>query len=111
MALVPVAAPGLAPSRRDRTVVRSALGIGDGLLVLAVSRPRPQQGLDVLIRAAAGWRDRSPVVSVATAGDGPSYEELAAPIRATGAPVRFLGRRDDVTDPLAAADVVVLPSR
>jgi len=40
------------------------------------------------------------------AGDGP----LAAPLRDAAPQVRWLGRRADVADLLAAADVVVLPS-
>ena len=43
---------------------------------------------------------------VAVAGDGP----LAASLRAQAPQVRWLGRRDDVADLYAAADVVVLPS-
>ena len=41
------------------------------------------------------------------AGDGPLHDELAARIAAERLPVRLLGRRDDVPDLLAAADVVV----
>ncbi|MDQ6938356.1 MAG: glycosyltransferase, partial [Actinomycetota bacterium] len=37
--------------------------------------------------------------------------ELQADIDRRAAPVRLLGRRDDVPDLLAAADLVVLPSR
>ena len=44
---------------------------------------------------------------VAVAGDGP----LAAELQARAPQVRWLGRREDVADLLAAADVVVLPSR
>jgi glycosyltransferase involved in cell wall biosynthesis len=39
------------------------------------------------------------------AGDGPLHDEVAAQIVRTGAPVALLGRRDDVPDLMAAADV------
>ena len=56
----------------------------------------------LLLAARGAW----PEAVVAVAGDGPRAAELAA-----AAPdVRWLGRRDDVADLLAAADVVVLPS-
>jgi glycosyltransferase involved in cell wall biosynthesis len=44
------------------------------------------------------------------AGSGPLEGQLQAQITSTGAPVRLLGRRDDVGDLLEAADVVVLSS-
>jgi glycosyltransferase involved in cell wall biosynthesis len=48
---------------------------------------------------------------VAIAGDGPLEADLDARIRAQRLPVALLGRRDDVADLLAAADLIVLPSR
>lgn len=93
--LAPVAAPRLVPTGRDP-------GLGHPL-VLAVGRLHPQKGYDTLLAALPAWPD----AVVAVAGDGPLREGLAA-----AAPsVRWLGRRDDVADLLAAADVVVLPSR
>ncbi len=106
-----VAAPALPPPAREPAAVRAELGATDRPLVLAVGRLHPQKGFDVLVRAAAGWRDRAPVPLVAIAGDGPLRPRLADQIAATGAPVRLLGRRADIADLLAAADLVVLPSR
>jgi glycosyltransferase involved in cell wall biosynthesis len=92
--LAPVAAPPLVPTGRDP-------GLGSPL-VLSVGRLHPQKGYDTLLAALPSW----PEAVVAVAGDGPLAGELAA-----AAPsVRWLGRRDDVADLLAAADVVVLPS-
>jgi glycosyltransferase involved in cell wall biosynthesis len=92
--LAPVAAPVLRPSGRD-----PALGHP---LVLAVGRLHPQKGYEVLLGALPYLRD----AVVAVAGDGP----LEADLRAQAPQVRWLGRRDDVADLYAAAEVVVLPS-
>ena len=110
--LAPVSAPSLPPVRRTRTEVRAGLGVAEGQpLVVAVGRLHPQKGYDVLLDAAARWADGGVVPLVAIAGDGPLHDELAARIRAERLPVTLLGRRDDVADLLAAADVCVLPSR
>jgi glycosyltransferase involved in cell wall biosynthesis len=109
--VAPVSAPPLPPATRSRDEVRAGLGLADGRpLVLAVGRLHPQKGYDVLLDAAASWTgERRPLVAIA--GDGPLQEELAARVRAQRLPVTLLGRRDDVADLLAAADLVVLPSR
>jgi glycosyltransferase involved in cell wall biosynthesis len=90
----PVAPPALLPTGRD-----PALG---SPLVLAVGRLHPQKGYDVLLDALPLLGD----AVVAVAGDGP----LAGELRAAAPEVRWLGRRDDIADLYAAADVVVLPS-
>ncbi|HWH29145.1 MAG TPA: glycosyltransferase family 4 protein [Mycobacteriales bacterium] len=76
-------------------------GLGSPL-VLAVGRLHPQKGYDVLVRALPHLGE----AVVAVAGDGP----LEAELRAAAPQVRWLGRRDDVGDLYAVADVVVLPS-
>jgi glycosyltransferase involved in cell wall biosynthesis len=80
-------------------------------VVLAVARLAPQKGLDVLIEAAARWRDRDPRPLTVIAGDGPLADELGAQASRAGADVRLLGARQDVSALLAIADVVVVPSR
>jgi glycosyltransferase involved in cell wall biosynthesis len=92
--LLPVAAPALVGTGVDP-------GLGHPL-VLAVGRLHPQKGYDVLVRALPLLGD----VVVAVAGDGP----LADALRQQAPAVRWLGRRTDVADLYAAADVVVLPS-
>lgn len=91
---VPVPAPA-----RVLTGVDPCLGRP---LVLAVGRLAPQKGYEVLIAALPAF----PGAVVAVAGEGPLRPalELMAP------QVRWLGRRSDVADLYAAADVVVLPS-
>lgn len=93
--LAPVAAPPLTPTGRDP-------GLGHPL-VLAVGRLHEQKGYDVLVDALPLLGD----ALVAVAGDGPLLAELSE----RAPQVRWLGRRDDVADLLAAAEVVVLPSR
>ncbi|WP_369257006.1 glycosyltransferase family 4 protein [Geodermatophilus amargosae] len=110
--VAPVSAPSLPPARRSREEVRAGLGLADGRpLVLAVGRLHPQKGYDVLLDAAATWAARPDPPLVVIAGDGPLEGELSARIRSQRLPVALLGRRDDVADLLAAADLVVLPSR
>ena len=92
--LGPVAAPALV-----------ARGVDPGLghpLVLAVGRLQAQKGYDTLVAALPLLGD----AVVAVAGDGP----LRASLEAAAPEIRWLGRRDDIADLLAAADVVVLPS-
>lgn len=113
--LAPVAAPHIEPIKAPEQV-RSELGVAAGeLLVVTVARLHPQKGLEVLVAAlAARARDPhagGPTVRAVIAGTGPLEQELAGRIADTDAPVRLLGRRGDVADLLAAADVVVLPSR
>jgi glycosyltransferase involved in cell wall biosynthesis len=108
---LPVAAPPLPPPRRAALEVRAELGAATRPLVLAVGRLHRQKGFDVLVDAAARLAARAGPPVVAIAGSGPEEDALRRRVEATGAPVTLLGRRTDVADLLAAADVVVLPSR
>ena len=107
--LAPVGARELPPPSRPVEEIRRELGIS-GPLVLCVGRLHPQKGLDILVDAAAQL-DGTATPFVVIAGEGPERPRLERAISETSAPVRLLGRRDDVPDLLAAADVVVLPSR
>lgn len=110
-ALVPT--PQLAAPAPDASRIRRELGLRDGaLLLMTVARLAPQKGLHVLLDAIAELVRRRPDVLMrsAIAGDGPLEAELAARIGAEQLPVELLGRRSDVADLFAAADVVVLPS-
>ena len=80
-------------------------------VVFAAGRLVAQKGLDVLLEAAASWRDLDPVPLMVIAGDGPLAGELRARAAALGAPAVFPGQVDDVPARLAAAAVFVLPSR
>jgi glycosyltransferase involved in cell wall biosynthesis len=98
-------AAGVGPSGR-----RPADLPGDRPVILAAGRLAPQKGFGTLIAAASRWRDRRPEPLVAIAGAGPLAGALADQARDLGAGVRLLGRRDDIADLLAAADVFALPS-
>lgn len=104
-ALVP--APARPGPTTDPGSTRAALGLApDGDLVVTVARLAPQKGLDTLVAAAAEAAVRRPGLVWLVAGDGPGHDDLTARIAASGAPVRLLGRRGDVADLMAAADVV-----
>ncbi|MFY1671633.1 glycosyltransferase family 4 protein [Plantactinospora sp. WMMB334] len=109
--LAPVAAPELPPPRRSRQAVRAEFAVApEQPLIVSVGRLHPQKRYDVLVDAAARWRERKPVPVVVVAGSGPSYLQLAARISAARAPVTLLGHRTDVADLLAGADLAVVTS-
>jgi len=108
--LGPVPAPALAPPTRTRARVRAEFGLDpDRPLLLAVGRLAPQKAYPVLLAALARLDVESKPLLV-IAGDGPLEAELAALIEESGVEARLLGRRDDIADLLAAADVFVLSS-
>jgi glycosyltransferase involved in cell wall biosynthesis len=109
--VIEVAAPALAVPRRSVGEVRRELGATDRPLLLTVGRLHPQKGLDVLLAAATAWSSREPTPLTVIAGDGPLEPKLRVEIERSGAGVRLLGRRADIAELLAAADLVVLPSR
>jgi glycosyltransferase involved in cell wall biosynthesis len=104
-----VPAPVLDRSMRDPSTTRSELA-ADGPLVVTVGRLAEQKGLPLLLDAAGLLAQRSPAPLFVLAGDGPMEAALRRRIVEEDLPVRLLGRRDDVADLLAAADVVVVPS-
>jgi glycosyltransferase involved in cell wall biosynthesis len=89
--------------------LREELGGGGGRqLVLTPARLHAQKGHATLLEAAA----RVPDAVFVLAGDGPERESLEALAQQLGVSdrVRFLGRREDVPELLAACDVFALPS-
>ena len=79
-------------------------------MILTVARLAPQKGLDLLCDTAGLVADRVPGARWLVAGDGPLRAGLTDQIVGEDLPVILLGRRDDVPDLLAAADVVVSTS-
>jgi glycosyltransferase involved in cell wall biosynthesis len=95
-------------TQADRATARRSLGLGDEPLAVLPARLFRQKGQDVLLRAWPLVLERVPGARLALVGDGPEEDSL----RALGVPgVRFFGPSDDVQAWLAAATVVVLPSR
>jgi glycosyltransferase involved in cell wall biosynthesis len=91
---------------------REALGIPDcAPVVFCAARLTEVKGVEYLIRSAALISEKKPDALVLIAGDGPDRESLEALARQMAPDtVRFLGRRDDIPDLLAAADIVAMPS-
>lgn len=110
-----VPAPPLSEPSAGREALRAGLGVApDAALILAVGRLAPQKSYPLLLDAVGELTAGSgpPAgVRVLIAGDGPDRAALAARVEALRLPVSLLGRRDDIADLLAAADVFVLSSR
>ncbi|MFF9667539.1 glycosyltransferase, partial [Streptomyces althioticus] len=98
----------------DRRAARIALGLDlDAPLAVCVGRLCRQKGQDVLLAAWPEVLRRVPRARLALVGGGPEQQRVAETVRESAEPcrVRLVG---DVPDPrpwLAAADLVVLPSR
>ncbi|MGR8011371.1 glycosyltransferase family 4 protein [Streptomyces hypolithicus] len=90
---------------------RAELGAMDRPLIVAVGSLVPHRGYDVLLDAARAWRDLDPAPLVLVAGEGRERGALERRIAAESLPVRLIGRREDIFELLAAADVAVLASR
>ncbi|MBW8793885.1 MAG: glycosyltransferase family 4 protein [Streptomyces sp.] len=114
--LAAVALPGLRrPVDQDEAEllhpkVRAELGAIGRPLLIAVGSLDRHRGYDVLLDAARGWCRLDPVPLLVIAGEGPLRPALQRRIEDEELPVRLIGRRDDVTELLAAADLALLPS-
>lgn len=92
---------------------RELLGAGEGPLVLTVGNMRAAKGHEHLVAAIRLAVERLPGLMVVIVGEGRSYEAVVRErISALGLEDRVLlaGRRQDIPELLAAADLFVLPS-
>jgi glycosyltransferase involved in cell wall biosynthesis len=98
-----LAAPDRPPARADSSDTR----------FLAVGRLEEQKGFDVAVEAMARVVDQVPEARLAFAGEGGKRPELTAAIERLGLgdAVQLLGRREDVSELMAAADALVHPAR
>jgi glycosyltransferase involved in cell wall biosynthesis len=95
--LVEVRAPSL-----SREEARQRLGVGPSdRVVMAIGRLMPIKGFDVLAEAAE-WLDGAKVILI---GEGPERDRLAR------TRLQLAGEREDASELLVGADVVVCPSR
>ncbi|MGW0777927.1 glycosyltransferase family 4 protein [Streptomyces sp. NPDC002835] len=110
--LAPVTAPA-APSAPagEGGKLRAELGVVERPLLLAVGALERHRGYGTLLDAARAWSGQDPAPLLMIAGEGPAREALRRRITDEDLQVRLLGRRDDIPELLAAADVAVLPSR
>ncbi|MFF1724585.1 glycosyltransferase family 4 protein [Streptomyces sviceus] len=96
---------------RLRPKVRAELGAIGRPLLVAVGALERHKGYEMLLDATRAWRLLDPVPLVVVAGEGPLRAVLQGRIEDEGLPVRLLGRRDDISELLTAADLALLPSR
>lgn len=97
-----------------REQVRTRLGAGpEHCVLIAVAALVRRKGLDILFEAVGGLGTARLRVLLWIVGDGSEREALEQQARQLGiaAQISFLGRRADVADLMAAADIAVLPSR
>lgn len=92
----------------ERQAARARLKLDNVPLAVCVGRLCRQKGQDLVLAAWPVVRARVPEASLVLVGDGPTRPDLSA---ASGEGVDLVGARDDIPDWLAAADVVVAPSR
>ncbi len=101
------------PAARGATEVRERSGIPSrARVVLTVGRMLELKGYHCLLEAVPAVVEGEPNACFLWVGEGPLEGELRERARALGLDgrVRFAGRREDVPDLMAAADLFVLPS-
>ena len=98
------------PSIRES--VRIKMCLEEQFVAISTGRLDIPKNLSFLLEAFTCARERQPNLLLLLAGDGPLFSELSSQTDKLnlGSSVRFLGRRDDVSDLLQAADIFVLPS-
>ncbi|MEV5243644.1 glycosyltransferase family 4 protein [Streptomyces cinnamoneus] len=113
--LAPVAlpAPPYAPEEDEhvRFKARAELGAVARPMLVTVGRLEPGQGHGPLLDAARIWRELDPEPLLIMAGEGSERPRIQRRIEDERLPVMLVGRRDDVPELLAAADVAIVPSR
>jgi glycosyltransferase involved in cell wall biosynthesis len=103
----------LARPAATRRRARSELGVGARFLWLAVGRLERQKDVPTMLAALARRREDGSEARLAVVGEGPLRDELLAErdrLGLDGGTVRFLGRRSDVPDLMAAADGYLMSS-
>jgi glycosyltransferase involved in cell wall biosynthesis len=91
-----------------RAQAREMLGLEKGPIAVLLGRLFQQKGQDTMLRAWPSVRERAAGALLVLVGDGPERGVLE---RMAGEGVRFAGATREVAPWIAAANVVVLPSR
>lgn len=99
-------------SREEIEACRRTLGVaGDAAVISAVTRLRPEKGIDDLLRAIPQVAARlGRPVHLVIAGLGPSEEDLRRVAAETGVSTSFVGYQDDVALWHSVGDVSAMPS-
>ncbi|RFC75951.1 glycosyltransferase family 4 protein [Streptomyces sp. AcE210] len=109
--VAPVPGPeGPEDPERLQHKARAELGAVERPLLMAVGSLVKHRGYGTLLDAARAWRHLDPVPLLVIAGEGPERGALQRRIESEQLSVRLVGRRDDVSELLAAADVALLTS-
>jgi Glycosyltransferase len=110
---LPAPRPPVEPAEPDRSrhKARAELGSTDRPLLMAVGSLDRHRGYHTLLDASTAWCRLDPVPLLVIAGEGPLRAALQRRIEDEELPVRLVGRRDDITELIAAADLALLPSR
>ncbi len=98
----------------NRSEVRQEADVRENeVLLLSVGRLVYQKAHEILVKAMPAVLKEFPNTKLDICGDGYMRPKLEAQINSLGLSknIRLLGRRDDVEKFLAAADILVLPSR
>lgn len=107
---------GIEPVRADRSAglaLRRLAGVSDDtILILNIGNLFCRKGQDVLVKSSRLIQTKQ-AYAIWIAGEGTFRETLEEEISSLAEPknVRLLGRRRDIAELLAAADVFVMPSR
>ncbi|MBU6142075.1 glycosyltransferase family 4 protein [Patescibacteria group bacterium] len=95
--------------------LRNYLEIGDDYVIVTTSRLVPKNGVDILIKAVARFRERRPNVKCLIIGGGPERQRLERLSRRLGVErnIVFLGQmaQNDLPLYFAIADMFARPSR
>ena len=92
----------------DRAAARQALGVADGPVCLAIGTGFVRKGFDLLLRL---WAKAPPPARLVIVGDDERLGRWQARAADAGGRVQVVGPRSDVERWLAAAEVLVAPSR
>jgi glycosyltransferase involved in cell wall biosynthesis len=95
-------------SQEERKAARLRLGLDELPTVVCIGRLSRQKGQDVLLEAWPAIVEGVPEAQLVLVGDGPEEKSLRG---RAGQDVQLVGKRADVADWLAAADVAAFPSR